>query len=101
MDLGTVRDVFASERGAKIKEELMECRLVEQVKCLILQDNELDQIVNQASLGEQHYMTLASKRCIECCLMLSSIHHKYMKIHEDMTGFKHTLCLKQGWPNHS
>jgi hypothetical protein len=31
-----VRDVFASEHGAKIKEELAKRRLVEQVKCLIL-----------------------------------------------------------------
>jgi hypothetical protein len=95
-----VRDVFASECGAKIKEELAKCRLVEQVKCLILRDNKLDQIVNQALLGEWCYMTLAGKRCIKCCLMLSSIHYKYMKIHEDVTGFKHTLFLKQGWPNH-
>ena len=79
MNLGMVGDVFASEFWTKVMKESAERKLVEQVECFVLSDNELDKVVNQTSHREWRYMWLASKRPIKCCLTLASSNRKHKK----------------------
>ena len=61
MNLSTVGDVTASKSWMEIMEELPECWLLKEVEHFILGDNELDQMVDQASRGEWCNAWLAGK----------------------------------------
>ena len=63
----------------KIMKESAEHKLVKQVECFVLSDNELNKVVDQALHREWCYTWLASKRTIECCLTLASSNHKHKK----------------------